>query len=462
MINLLKKPAAVTGPRRPNQATKNPVGLPLKILSSALFTAVLLLVSGPAARAEMPPLRENARRISVDFHDADIKSVLLAFSEFSGVSIISSKNVSGRVTARISNEPWDKALYSLLENNGLAVRVQDGILTVDTIENIRATEKLQDLVSRIFRLNFQKSEELAPTLTTLLSDRGKLQANGGSNSLLVIDIPDRIEKIADVIAQLDRETRQVEINVQLTFINHRKLRELGIDWKSGNVTNPLTDTRFRAGVSGGSQVAQPFGSVAVGTVRKGINLAAVINTLESMNEARTIARPVITTLNNLPAKVLVGQRTPLRVVDYGAASLGAQGTQPRVTAQLVETGVKLEVTPQITENNKILIQILAENSSAESGTEGVFFKTQEANTRLLLDDGEIGVIAGLTVKNDSKLKSGVPGVSKIPLLGRLFSYTKDVTEEEELVIIIQAHILKISDAEDRNEPAQPQKPGGGL
>jgi type IV pilus assembly protein PilQ len=387
--------------------------------------------------------------------------VLLAFSEYSGVSIIASRNVSGRVTARITDLPWDQALYSLLENSGLAVREQQGILNVDTIENIRATEKLESLISEIFHLNFHKSTEVAPTVTALLSERGKLSADEGSNSLMVIDIPDRIARIRDVLDELDRETRQVEISAQLTFINNRKLRELGIDWRSTNVTNPLTDTRFDANAKGAAQVLSPYANVAVGTVRAGVNVTALISTLENMNEARTIARPVITTLNNLPARVLVGKKTPLRVVDYGSSGLNTTA-EPRAVTQIVETGVKLQVVPQITDNGMILIQILAENSDAETGPDGVFFNTQEASTRLLLHDGETGVIAGLTVKSDTKVKSGVPGMSKVPILGRLFSYNKDVTQNEELVIIIQARILATGEKHFEGQPAKPGEPGGGL
>ena len=340
-------------------------------LVRTILLALILAVS--PVPGQDAPLHEDARRISVDFHDADIRSVLLAFSEYSGVSIIASQNVAGRVTARITGQPWDLALYSLLENNGLAVREQNGILTVDTIENMRDAEKVEDLVSEIFHLNFHKSLELAPTLATLLSERGKLNPDESSNTVMVIDIPDRLEKIRQVVAELDRETRQVEISVQLTFINNRALRELGINWQASNVSNPLTDTRFRANVNGAEAVSDdPLSQFAIGTVRKGVNLAMMISALEDMNQARTVAKPVITTLNNLPAKVLVGRRTPLRTVDYG--SVGTSQTGARATTQLVETGVKLEVTPQITGNDKILVQIHAENSDADQGPDGTVFQ----------------------------------------------------------------------------------------
>ncbi|MCE5271014.1 hypothetical protein LLH00_06985 [bacterium] len=407
-------------------------------------------------------MREAAPRISVDFHSADIRSVLLAFSEFSGVSIIASQNVSGRITARILDQPWDIALYSLLENNGLAVREANGILNVDTIENIRQAEKVEDLVSEIFHLNFHKSVELAPTLATLLSERGKLNPDEGSNSVMVIDIPDRLEKIRQVITDLDRETRQVEISVQLSFINHRALRELGINWQATNVNNPLTDTRFKAQVKGADNLGtDPYSSFAIGTVRRGVNLSVMINALEDMNKAHTVAKPVITTLNNLPAKVLVGRRTPLRVVDYGTA--GTEQTGARATTQMVETGVKLEVTPQITENDKILVQIHAENSDADTGPDGVFFNTQEASTRLLLGDGETGVIAGLTVNTDTQVKNGLPGVSKVPLLGRLFSYEKQQKQQEELIIIISTRIIRPGENPQGALPdSLPAAPGGAL
>jgi len=418
----------------------------------------LLAAASGTSPAERPELRVNARRISVDFHDADIRSVLMAFSEYSGVSIIASKNVTGRVTARITDVPWDQALFSLLGSNGLAVREENGILNVDTIENIRAAEQVEDLISRIFRLNYQKADEIAPTVTALLSERGKLQASAGSNSLLVIDIPDRIDKIGQVLTELDKETRQVEISVRLTFVNKRSLREMGIDWRTTNINNPLTDTRFDASASSAANVASAHTTLAVGTIRKGVNITAILSTLEDMNKARTVANPVITTLNNLSARVLVGQRTPLRVVDYG--TVGTTETAARATTQMVETGVKLEVLPQITENDKILVQILAENSDAESGPDGVFFRTQEASTRLLLDDGATGAIAGLTVQNETKVKTGVPGLGNVPLLGRLFSYHKDVAEEEELVIIITAKIIKPTEPSGDIPPSEPKAPGG--
>ncbi len=458
MVNPLNKPSGLAvRPARAGPTTMKPPALHLGSVRWICLVLALLMLTPGLSLPENPEFRESARRISVDFHDADIRSILMAFSEFSGVSIIASQNVQGRITARIANTPWDRAFYTLLVNNGLAVREQDGILTVDTIENIRATEKLEDLYTHIFRLNFLKGRELAQTLSALLSERGKLEADEGSNSLMVIDIQDRIEKIGEVIAELDREIRQVEIRVQLSFINNRELKELGIDWRAHNLSNPLTDTRFDASVSGSGLVADPTTSFSVGTVRKGVNLAAVLNTLETMNKARTVAKPVITTLNNLQARVLVGERTPLRVVDYGAVGVGTQA--PQAMTQMVETGVKLQVTPQITENNKILVQILAENSTAETGPEGVYFKTQEASTRLLLDDGATGVIAGLTVKSDSKVKTGVPLVSSIPVLGRLFSYNKDLSEDEELVIIITTRIIAPTGTELSPPTDESQRPG---
>ena len=424
------------------------------MLAAVLVAAIPVIT----VRAQMPDLRTEARHISVAFHDADIRSVLLAFSEFSGVSIVASKNVTGRVTARITDHPWDQALFSLLESNGLAVRDIHGILNVDTIESIRANEELENLMSRIFKLNFQKADEIAPTVTALLSERGKLQADPGSNSLLVVDIPDRIEKIGEVLAELDTETRQVEISVKLTFVNKRSLREMGIDWRMTNQNNPLTDTRFGVDVGSASNVLSSHTELAVGTVRKGVNFTAVLRMLEDQNLARTVANPVITTLNNLPARVLVGQRTPLRVIDYG--SLGGANVGARATIQMVETGVKLEVTPQITQNGKVLVQLLAENSDADTGPDGVFFRTQEASTRLLLDDGATGIIAGLTVVNSSKVSTGIPGLRSIPLLGRLFSYEKEITEEEELVIIITTRIINPGGPSGSLMPREPDWDGG--
>ena len=362
----------------------------------------------------------------MDFHDADIRSVLLAFSEFSGVSIVASKNVSGRITARIAGPAVGPgSLLAAREQWAVRARLTRNSKLWTRIESIRANEELENLLSKIFRLNFQKADEIAPTVTALLSDRGKLQADPGSNSLLVIDIPDRIEKIGEVLEQLDNETRQVEISVKLTFVNKRSLREMGIDWRITNKNNPLTDTRFGVDIGGATDVVDPQAQLAVGMVRKGVNLTAILSALEDENKARTVANPVITTLNNLPAKVLVGQRTPLRVIDYGAQ--GTAETGARATTQMVETGVKLEVIPQITQNDKILVQLLAENSDADSGPDGIFFRTQEANTRLMLDDGATGVIAGLTVLNDNSHLHRCSG----PALGALVRQAVQLRQESD-------------------------------
>ena len=146
MLKLLNKPAAAAvRPGRASPLMMKRAAICLNFVRSAFFGLALLLPAAGLIQAETLVFRESARHISVDFHDADIRSVLMAFSEFSGVSIIASQNVSGKVTARITDTAWDRALVTLLENNGLSVRDQDGILTVDTIENIRASEKLEDL-----------------------------------------------------------------------------------------------------------------------------------------------------------------------------------------------------------------------------------------------------------------------------------------------------------------------------
>jgi type IV pilus assembly protein PilQ len=238
-----------------------------------------------------------------------------------------------------------------------------------------------------------------------------------------------------VIPELDIETRQVTIKSKLLFINSVDLRQLGVKWQATNLQDPTTDTHGQA--TSGQSVSDPFLQLSFGTLKAGTNVTGILEALEEQQVVDVQAQPQITTLDNLEAQVFVGQKTPIRVVDVGAQSEAA------ASIQLIETGIRLTVTPHITNDDKIIMELRAERSSAVSvPTEfGVEFQTQEGRTTLLVSDGQTAVIGGLTTVDTVKTRRGIPFISRIPVLGNLFKFSSDRLEKKDLLIFVTPYIV---------------------
>jgi type IV pilus assembly protein PilQ len=378
-----------------------------------------------------------AKPISVDFEDASIKAVLRAFSEFSGQSIVAGKTVQGRITAKINDVPWDQALQMILKANGYAMEEKGGVFMVDKLENLRATEALEGLEPTVIRLNYLMAADVIATIEKMLTDRGSVSLDAKSNALIVTDVPSKIKEIVSIIPELDRETKQVTIKSKLVFVNTSDLRQMGIDWKLDNLTNPRTDVHGEASAAG-ARISDPFLQLSLGTFRAGVNLSGLLQSLEEQQLIEVEAQPQITTLDNLEAQVFVGERTPIRVLDVGAQTTEA------ATIQLIETGIRLTVTPHITNNDKIVMDLKAERSQAipDPSEFGVKFQTQEGTTTLLVNDGQTAVIGGLTTLDTVESERRMPILSKIPLLGRLFKYKSTSTAKVDLLILVTPYIVR--------------------
>ena len=379
---------------------------------------------------ESPP-----RRISVDFQDADIHAVVRAFSEFSGVSIVAGKDVQGQVTAKILDQPWDRAFSTLMRANGYGVVYDDGIYRVDKLEVLQGEESLVMLKPTVFRLNYINPKDILETIQSLLSQRGQVKADVKSNSIVVADVPERIALIKEVIPQLDVKTEQVMIQSKLIFVNSVELTQIGINWHATNLMDPTTDTHGE--VITGQSVSDPFLQLSYGTFLSGTNITGLLEALEEKQMIDVQAQPQITTLDNLEAQVFVGEKTPIRVLDIGAE------TQAAASIQLIETGIKLTVTPHVTNDRKIIMDLKAERSNAVPvPTEfGVEFQTQEGKTTLMVDDGQTAVIGGLTTVDTIKTRRGIPLLSRIPLIGNLFKYWSDRLEKRDLLILVTPIIV---------------------
>jgi len=417
--------------------------------------------------------RSRARPITATFENTDMRDVLATFAELTGRSIVPGSEVGGiRVEyVTFNNQPWDVALRSLLRAYGLAAEEDaSGIIRVDLIEKLAERQTLEPLVTRTFAINYVPVEEMQTTLAGLKSERGSVSINKTTNTLIATDVPSVIEDFERLVAQLDRRTPQVAIQAKIIFIDRTEAEDLGITYdikdSRGNsinditsVPDPATGEQTNATVVslGGSSIAalgnansrvqDPALQVLTSLVLGRYTLINFIEALQTAQLSDVQAAPVVTTTSNHEAQIWVGERTPIRVVDLGGASVGTTGTGPRATAQLVETGIRLIVTPQVTNDRRVLLQLHAERSSAAAaaGDIGVQFRQQQGDTRVMVKDGETAVIGGLTVTEVNQTRTGIPFLMDLPFLGSLFRTTHQQEQKRDLLIMVTPHIVEETD-----------------
>lgn len=424
----------------------------------------------PRAQAEPPAQRQPQPSITVSFQEADIRDVLASFAEYTGRSIVPGSGVTGTITATIRDQPWDVALQSILRAYGLAAQeLPSGIIQVDAIEKLKERQTAEPLTTRTFRINYVPVQEMITALEPLISERGKLASNPSTNTLLVTDVEGVLNNLERMVGQLDVRTPQVSIEAKIIFVNRTDVEELGITYdlkdSQGNALNRLTsvpDPRNPGQLTSGDLVLLGGNSIAalgnantrvqgpqletlISLVLGRYTLISFIDALQSAELSDVQAAPLITTLDNQEAEIWVGERTPIRVVDVGGTGGAAAGgvQAARATAQLVETGIRLRVTPHITADRRILMQLHAERSSAQlAATDiGVIFQQQQGTTRLMVRDGETAVIGGLTVTEVAETNAGIPFLMDLPLIGRLFRTNRTREQKRDLLIMVTPHIV---------------------
>jgi type IV pilus assembly protein PilQ len=431
----------------------------------------------PAQQVQQVQQPRPARRITVSFFEADIRDVLATFAEFTGRSIIAGSGVQGiNVTADITNQPWDVALETILRANGLAFEeLPTGIIRVERLEQITQRREQEPLQTQTFRISYVRAEELVTTLTPMKTQRGSITSNPTTNTLIVTDVGGVVNSIAALIPQLDIRTPQVTIQTKIIFVNRTDVEELGVSYdlkdSRGNSLNRLTgvpERDVRTGeltgeitqqnivLLGGNSIAA-LGNANARVVGASLEtvmslvlgrytLVAFLDALQTAELSDVQAAPLITTLDNQEAEIWVGERTPIRVVDLASPTGGGGGGggQARATAQLVETGIRLRVTPTITPDRRILMRLHAERSSAQlAATDiGVVFQTQQGDTRLMVRDGETAVIGGLTVTEVAATRAGIPFLMDIPYIGALFRTTRKREQKRDLLILVTPHIVE--------------------
>jgi type IV pilus secretin PilQ/predicted competence protein len=386
----------------------------------------------------------GSNRITIDAQGADIKTVLRTISDYSGKNIVYGPEVKGEVFIHIKDVPWEEALDILLRANGYGYREEFGMirvsemgrLTKEELEMQSADRKKDDLLplqTRIIFVNNSNAEEMKDALQNIVSQRGKLDVDKGSNSLIVNDTEPVIDKIQELVKTLDRKTFQVDINAKLVDMDVEATRELGIDWGLLNLHASGFSGVGSADVS--SPIASSAGTVKFGTVRSWGELNAVLQMLEKSNKANIISNPRITTMDNREARILVGKEIPLIVADEAGNPI----------TELTKIGIMLQVTPHVNADKTITLDMHPEVSDLQSESTaqgGIIISTNEADTRVVVKNGETAVIGGLIKNSQTSERRGVPILKDVPFFGWLFSSNSKADKKQELVIFVTPTIVE--------------------
>ena len=441
---------------------------------------------GDASRPRSSPdLQEAVPRISAVYDSASILDVLAGFSEFADISVVPNGAV-GSVTVRgidIRDQPWDVALNAILSAHDLGWHTtESGIVVIDWLENLQARDQLLS-ETRVIRINYARADSIAAALRHLATpDRGQVVAFSGGNTVIVTDAPSVVARMDTIVAALDRRLPQVAIEAKIIFVDRTDVQQLGIvyDLKERDgafveqglneriaVPDPneppqLVDTDgdgegdaayFRRTNEtlvnlGGNAIAAlanandrpllPALQILTAVAFGDFSLFAFIEALESHQLSDVQATPSIRVVDNAHARIQVGERTPIRVLEAGAQTEAA-----RVNVQFEDTGIILDVVPHVTNNNRIRLELMAERSGLKLGLSdvGFVFEKQIGETTLLLEDGETAVIGGLTLSEVSRSESGIPGLMGLPLLGPLFRTTAEHEAKQDLIILVTPHIV---------------------
>jgi type IV pilus assembly protein PilQ len=420
----------------------------------------------PASRLTRATSEEP--RITVVWDRANVADVVAGFAAFSGRTIILGKGITGEVTAEVKNQPWPQAFQAILASQGLSAQeMAGGIIRVDAPSVLASLDSLEPLETNVVRINYGKAKELTKSIEgSLTKGRGKVIADDNTNSLIITDTRSKVANIADFVRGLDIRTPQVSIKAKIVFVDRTDIEELGVKYDLGTNNqffnklvqrfDPFATTPGETydpdvnivdlggnSVSGiGNAEGTIVGSaldLVFSTALGGFTLTSFLSALERQDLSDVQAEPVITTLDNRKADILVGEETPVRVIDAGSNSGDAKST-----VQFKETGIRLTVTPHVTSNRQIAMELHTERSAIQeitAGDLGFTFSTQRADNQLLVNDGETAVIGGLTVTEVTNSRSGIPLLSGLPIIGKLFGFSKTEENRRDLIILVTPRII---------------------
>lgn len=402
----------------------------------------------------------NQKLYDFNFVDTDMGTAFRSLSVTAGVDILLAPDVTGKVTLKVTKKTWQETLDIICKTYDLTWLVEDKYISVQRADTYQAKQKKlaedevqQELLAPLVRKNFQirhaKASDLVSVLESMKSSRGKITTVERSNSIIVYDTENSVNQMENALDELDVETLQIMITAKLVVVNSQLARELGVDWTAKMGTTSLTPgtvgtpTGATAGASRTSAAVSSLpnngSSTAVSNATSAITASILDNNVQiaianilSDASSEVLASPQVSTLDNTEALIFMGDKISIRVIDDNGES----------STQLVETGIKLTVTPHVSGDNRILLDLHPENNSYSYDNMGqVVISTQEAKTKAVVADGQTVVIGGLTKNETAETESGIPFLMDIPVLGNLFKYNKKTVEKRDLVIFVTPRIV---------------------
>ena len=400
----------------------------------------------------------TGRKVTLEFVDADIRKIFQLIAEVSNLNILLGDDVTGTITIRLVDVSWDQALDVILESKGLAMRAEGNIVLIkpqskfkssdeEALESKRSREKLMELKTRVFDVNFAQSSDVVTQFKTLGSGRSdsSITQDERTNKVIVTDIEPAVTRMQKFLESIDIPEKQVLIEARIVEASNSFTRDLGIQWGvhyrdasasllgvnslnsgfGGAVSSPPTSGTSGPGMATG---------ISFGTLASNISLDLRLSAAVTADLIKIVSTPKIATLNNKAAKITQGQSIPYQNT---TANTGA-------VTQFVEAALSLEVIPHITPDGSVMMKIKASNNSpgpVPPGGTAPAINKKEATTELIVRNGETTVIGGIYIDNDTENNSGVPFLMDIPFLGRLFRSNTKSKLKTELLIFITPRIL---------------------
>jgi len=436
-----------------------------------------------AVLAASTPRQSSGKRVNMRLKDADLVNVIRFIADITGENIIVSEDVKGKVTLNLRNVPWEQALDTILRSRGYDKVKQHNIIRIATAEQIqkdrdrelvkkKAQFEVEDTIVRMISVNYAVAKELMDQLKPILSSRGTIQVDDRTNTVIAQDLRENVERIIELTRRLDRQIAQVLIEARIVEASSNYVQELGIQWggigQATTATGNPTGLRFPGDFIGSgsaddaSTVANSGGNPSPS--RYAVNLPAAIGTgagggigfifgsaggsqllnlrlsaLESNGSGRIISSPRIATLDNRTAKIAQGVDIPISVVS-------AAGTNTR----FIPANLELEVTPHVTNDGTVLLKIKVSKNEPDFANRGAngdpTIVKKNAETDVMVRDGDTSVIGGIFTRNTSENYSEVPLLAKIPILGWLFKKRRIEDRRAELLVFITPRIINRDEA----------------
>lgn len=483
-----------TSPGAATTAGALPQIAPLARQGSVAATAPARADSAAASKRTEPslgvgltePLAFTGEKISLDFQDADINDIIRLIAEVGGANMIASDDVQGKITTRMVDVPWDQALDVILKIKGFAQERMGNIIRVAPLAKItqerqeraqalKTEVETEPLVTRLVPVNYATAKELLNTLKVLLTPtRGKVLIDERTNTVILTDTQRQIDDILALVEKLDRPTPQVMIEARIVESSRDFTRELGIQLglsfaqltgrvfpnridvrggltppaaTAGTLVPPAAPANYLldlpAAVAVGSGGALGFSLASIG----GAILDAQLSALERSGRGKVISSPKIAALDHTEAQIQSGRT-------FYVPTTSAEGTK----TQAVDATIILKVTPHITPNGYIGMKITATKNDADFSqlVNGIPTITKrEAHTDMLVRDGDTVVIGGLYSRTVASSRAGIPGLSSLPVIGRLFRKDTQSDTSNELLIFLTPRIIRQDDATDQRRTALP-------